>query len=251
MTVDAHMHVGDFPLFDVGIDRDGLVELFAEFDYDAGIVFHPDNALTREVVESIPNAFAMFWANPRQPGAAEEAESFLDHPAFVGIKMHPLLDSFHPNDPSVHPIARLAAERDVPILIHSGHPIFSLPWSIEELIVEFPETRIILGHMGHGNIIYINAAIDIAARNANVWLETSGMPMHTKIKAALDRVGEDRVLYGSDAPFHDPGVEMRKVEVSGCDEREIRRVLDTNARRLFFGSDDAVVSASLEGSASD
>jgi predicted TIM-barrel fold metal-dependent hydrolase len=104
--------------------------------------------------------------------------------------------------------------------------------------------------MGHGNIIYINAAIDIAARNANVWLETSGMPMHTKIKAALDRVGEDRVLYGSDAPFHDPGVEMRKVEVSGCDEREIRRVLDTNARRLFFGSDDAVVSASLEGSAS-
>ena len=95
-----------------------------------------------------------------------------------------------------------------------------------------------------GNIVYINAAIDIAARNENVWLETSGMPMHTKIKAAIDRVGEDRVLYGSDAPFHDPGAEIRKVEVSGCDEREVQRVLDSNSRRLFFGSDDADVGSS-------
>ena len=46
MIVDPHMHVGEFPLFDVSLDEAGLVELLAEFDYDAGIVFHPDNALT-------------------------------------------------------------------------------------------------------------------------------------------------------------------------------------------------------------
>ena len=45
--------------------RQGLVELLAEFDYDAGIVFHPDNALTRGIVERVPNAWALFWANPR------------------------------------------------------------------------------------------------------------------------------------------------------------------------------------------
>ena len=32
-------------------------------------------------------------------------------------------------------------------------------------------------------------------------------------------------MYGSDAPFHDPGVELRKVEVSGLDEQARRRVL--------------------------
>ena len=99
----------------------------------------------------------------------------------------------------------------MPTLIHCGHPIFTLPWSIEELIVEFPELKVVLGHMGHGNIVYINAAIDVAARHPNVWLETSGMPMHTKIRTAVERVGEDKVMYGSDAPFHDPGVEIRKV----------------------------------------
>jgi predicted TIM-barrel fold metal-dependent hydrolase len=98
----------------------------------------------------------------------------------------------------------------------------------------YPDAKIILGHMGHGNIVYINAAIDIAARHPNVYLETSGMPMHSKIAEAVKRVG-DRVLYGSDAPFHDPAVEMLKVRVSGLGEAAVRAVLHDNAERLFFG----------------
>jgi predicted TIM-barrel fold metal-dependent hydrolase len=243
VIVDPHMHVGEFPLFDVSLDEAGLVDLFEEWEYEAGIVFHPDNALTRGIVERVPNAWALYWANPRVPGCADEAREFLDHPKFLGVKMHPLLDSYHPNDPIVHPVARLLIERDMPTLIHSGHPIFTLPWSIEELIVEFPQLKVVLGHMGHGNIVYINAAIDIAARHPNVWLETSGMPMHTKIRTAVERVGEEKVMYGSDAPFHDPGVEIRKVQASGLGSEHQRRVLGANARRLFWGSDDAEVSA--------
>ena len=50
-------------------------------------------------------------------------------------------------------------------------------------------------------------------------------------------------MYGSDAPFHDPGVEIRKVQASGLGMEHQRRVLGTNARRLFWGSDDAPVSS--------
>ena len=251
MIVDPHMHVGEFPLFDVEMDENGLVALFSEWDYEAGIVFHPDNELTRGIVERVPNAWALYWANPREPDCAERAAEFLDHPKFLGVKMHPLLDGFHPNDPAVHPIARQLIERGMPALVHCGHPIFSLPWSIEELAVEFSDLRVVLGHMGHGNIIYINASIDVAMRRPNVYLETSGMPMHSKIKTAYERVGEDRIMYGSDAPFHDPGVEIRKVEASGLDAESRRRVLGLNARRLFFGGDDAPVSVPIGGGDGD
>lgn len=251
MIVDPHMHVGEFPLFDVALDEEGLVELFAEFDYDAGIVFHPDNVLTRGIVERVPNAWALFWANPREPDCAERAAEFLSHPKFLGVKLHPLLDGYHPNDPSVHPLAELLVERGMPVLVHCGHPIFTLPWSIEELAVEFPDLRVVLGHMGHGNIVYINGSIDVAERNPNVYLETSGMPMHSKIRTAFERVGAERVMYGSDAPFHDPGVELRKVAVSGLDEPARERVLGLNARRLFFGSDNAPVSAPTESKSDD
>jgi uncharacterized protein len=240
MIFDAHMHVGDFgPLFNVSLDRDGLAALMEEHDYEGGVVFAPDNEYTRTVVETIPGAYALVWSNPRLPGYLEEAERFLEHPKFLGIKLHPLIDGYHPNDASVHPLMELAGDRGLPVLIHSGHPIFTLPWSIEELAVNFPAVKVVLAHMGHGNVVYINASIDIAERNPNVYLETSGMPMHTKIREAVERVGVERVMYGSDVPFHHPAVEILKVRVSGLEPEPVERVLGANARRLFLGEEAA------------
>jgi uncharacterized protein len=233
MIFDSHMHVGDFPLFNVSLDRDGLEQVMRENDIEGGVVFHPDNAYVQKVVESVMGSFGLVWANPRMPDYLEQVRYFLDDDAFLGVKLHPLLDGYHPNDPAVHPLMEMLIERDRPVLIHSGHPIFTLPWSIEELIVNFPEAKVILGHMGHGNIIYINAAIDVAARHPNVYLETSGMPMHTKIAEAVQRVGKERVLYGSDVPFHHPAVEISKVRVSGLSNDLVERVLGQNARELF------------------
>jgi hypothetical protein len=51
--------------------------------------------------------------------------------------------------------------------------------------------------MGHGIIFHIDAAIDMAERNPNVYLETSGMPMHARICDSVERVGLDGVLYAA------------------------------------------------------
>jgi predicted TIM-barrel fold metal-dependent hydrolase len=236
---DAHMHVGDFgPMFNVSLDRDGLAAIIEEHEYDGCLVFHPDNEYVRTVIESIPEAYALVWGNPRVPGYVEEVERFLGHPKFLGLKLHPLIDGYLPNDQSVHPLMELLRDAGgLPVLVHSGHPIFTLPWSIEDLAVSFPDVPLVMAHMGHGNVVYINAAIDIAARRPNVYLETSGMPMHTKIKEAAERVGVERVLYGSDVPFHHPAVEILRVQVSGLGDAELEKVLHSNGRTLFLGGE--------------
>jgi hypothetical protein len=242
MIFDAHMHVGSYDeLFDVRLDRDGIEAVMDEHGIGNGVVFCPDNELTASVVESIPGLYGLVWSNPRAPGYLDEARTFLEHPKFLGMKLHPLIDAYHPNSSIVHPLIELLLERDLPVLIHSGHPIFTLPWSIEELIVSFPDAKVILGHMGHGNVVYINAAIDVALRHPNVYLETSGMPMHTKIREAMERVGETRVMFGSDVPFHHATVEIDKVRLSGLPPEGVDRVLSRNARLLFFGAEDATV----------
>jgi uncharacterized protein len=238
-VVDAHMHVGEFPLFNVRMDAAGLAETMRHYGIAAGMVFHPDNQYVREVVEHLDGAYGLVWANPHREGFVEEAVELFDHPKFLGVKMHPLLDGYHPNDPAVHPLMEEVVARGLPVLVHCGHPIFTLPWSIEELAVSFPEAKIILGHMGHGNIVYINGAIDVAARREHVYLETSGMPMHTKIAEGVERAGADKVMFGSDAPFHEVGVEIRKVQVSGLSDELVDRVLHRNARKLFFGDETA------------
>lgn len=234
MVFDAHMHVGDFPMFGVSVDGPGLEAAMSGAGIDDGVVFHPDNDLVRRTVGEIEAGHALYWANPRNDDVVAECARFLATPEFVGVKLHPLLDGYHPNDPAVHPIMEVLRERGGAALIHCGHPIFTLPWSIEELVVEFPEVPVILGHMGHGNIIYINAAIDVAERNPNVYLETSGMPMHTKIAEAARRVGRERVLFGSDVPFHDPVVELLKVQRSGLSDADLEWVMGRSAEQLFL-----------------
>ncbi len=234
MVFDAHMHVGDFPMFGVSLDGPGLETAMKDAGIDDGVVFHPDNNLVERTVDEIGTVHALFWANPRNDDVVAECSRFLASREFVGVKLHPLLDGYHPNDPLVHPIMEILREKGGAALIHCGHPIFTLPWSIEELVVEFPDVPVILGHMGHGNIIYINAAIDVAERHPNVYLETSGMPMHTKIDEAVGRVGRERVLFGSDIPFHDPVVELLKVQRSGLSDEDLEWVLGRSAEELFL-----------------
>jgi predicted TIM-barrel fold metal-dependent hydrolase len=232
---DSHMHIGAHGAeFGVSLDAEGLVAAMRDNGISAGALFAPDNEAVRDVVDSVPGVYGLFWANPRLPGYLEQARSYLEHPEFVGIKLHPLNDGYHPNDPSVHPLLELAIEHDLPVLIHSGHPVFTLPWIIEELIVNFPDAKVILAHMGHGNVFYINASIDIARRHPGVFLETSGMPMPTKIVDAIDALGPTRVLYGSDMPVYHPQSEIDKVRLSGLSDELVDRVLDKNARALFL-----------------
>jgi uncharacterized protein len=63
------------------------------------------------------------------------------------------------------------------------------------------------------------------------------MPMHTKIREAVERVGPERVFFGSDIPFHHPKVEIDRVRLAGLSAEVLERVLSLNGRALFLGED--------------
>lgn len=232
-VIDAHMHVGSFPMFGAEATTADLESWMDAYGIDIGIVFAGDNRMVESAIGDNARFRGLVWVNPRQQGHLDQLRSLLESGRFVGAKLHPLLDGYHPNDPVVHPVAKMLADFDLPALVHCGHPIFTLPWSIEELAVSNPDTKIILGHMGHGNIVYINASIDVAGRRPNVYLETSGMPTLSRIPHAIQQVGADRVLFGSDAPLHDPGQEKDKIALSGVTGADLEAILGGNAERIF------------------
>ena len=63
-------------------------------------VFAPDNREVRAASRRSTAPTRLVWANPRVPGNIEESIAMLDEPAFIGVKLHPLLDGYHPNDPA-------------------------------------------------------------------------------------------------------------------------------------------------------
>ena len=152
------------------------------------------NNLVRATVARFPKRLVGYvWPNPYESGSLEQVRKALRDWGFRGIKLHPLFHAFLPTDAIVEQLMEEARRSKVPIAIHSGHPPFSLPWGIGELAEKCPDVKIVMPHMGHGHGVYIQAVINTAKRYENIILETSGMPMHTEIKEAVQKVGEQRV----------------------------------------------------------
>ncbi len=232
--VDSHAHLGDLgPEFNVKLDSAGLKKIMKKYNYKKCILACHDNLLTREAVEKFPDLFGLVWIDPREKKSLNKVKFYLKQDRFIGVKLHPLFHAYLPDSEIVYPIAKAAIDFDRPIQFHSGHPPFSLPWSYEPLARRFPNLKMVLVHMGHGHIVYINAAIEIARRNHNVHLETSAMPMHTKVKEAVEIVGREKVMYGSDLPCGHPAWELEKIRVSGLKREDLKKILQTNAEKLY------------------
>ena len=233
---DAHAHIGHFGGWaNVELSSDGMVKAMEDYNIERSIICHRDNSETVNAINRFPQELVgIAWLSPFDgENAVAELDRLVKVNKFQGLKLHPLFSAFTANDPVVYPLMDKARELSIPVFIHSGHAPFSLPWSIAQLAEVYPDVPIVMVHMGHGHGIYIQAAIDMAMKYDNIWLETSGMPMHTKVKEAYERVGAERIFWGSDAPFHDYGVEILRTRVSGLSEQALEQVFYSNIKKFM------------------
>jgi predicted TIM-barrel fold metal-dependent hydrolase len=219
----------------VSITAGGLIAGLDEYNIERAIISYPNNNTALEAQKEYPDRLAaLAWLNP---GTGEEAVRTLtdlwDRKLIQGLKLHPLFNAYTADDECVFPLLETAVQKDIPVFIHSGHPPFSLPWSIGQLADLFPKARLVMVHMGHGHGIYIQAALETARRRDNIWLENSGMPMHTKIKEAYEKVGRERLFWGSDVPFHHYAVEITRTMVSGLNETQLENVFCSNIKKFM------------------
>lgn len=233
--IDAHSHVGYFGSWsNVGITPEELIEQMDEYNVEKAVIStFPMEESLRALEKHPDRLIGAAWVNPTEKEAVSQIRAAVRDYGFKAVKLHPLSQSYLPNDECVFPVAELAEELNIPLMIHTGHPPFSLPWSVAQLADLYPRIKIVMIHMGHGNGMYVQSAIDMAKKYPNLYLETSGMPMHTKIKEAYEQVGSDRIMWGLDAPFHHPTVEMQRTIVSGLSDPQLEDVFYNNAKKLL------------------
>lgn len=233
--IDAHSHIGYFGGWsNVGITAEELIDQMDEYNIEKTVLCtYPIDESIEAVDRYGDRLVGAAWVDPTEDNAVDIIKDAVNNHGFKAIKLHPLSHSYLPNDECVFPVAEMAGELDIPLMIHTGHPPFSLPWSVAQLADIYPDVDMVMIHMGHGNGMYVQSAIDMAKKYPNLYLETSGMPMHTKIKEAYEEVGSDRIMWGLDAPFHHPTVEMQRTIVSGLDDRQLEDVFYNNVKKLL------------------
>ena len=237
--IDAHAHIGVFGGWaNVSIDPEGLIEQMNAYEIEKTILCgtdHTDNEAVNQAQKKYPSRFmGIVFTNPYEgKKAVEKIYHYVQDEGFAGIKLHPLQHAYVADSEILDPVMQAAQDLNIPVFVHCGHPPYSLPWSIALLAERFPSVKVIMIHMGHGHGVYIDGSLKMAKRYSNLYLEMSGMPMNTKIKEAYDTVGKERILFGTDAPFHHPTIEIQKVLTSGLTEKEMEDVFYHNAAKLM------------------
>ena len=107
---------------------------------------------------------------------------------------------------------------------------------MEYIIQKFPQATLVFPHFGDGHEYqHIFRRIDLVAQHPNCYLDTSGSG-HDRmgmLEYAVQRIGPERVLFGSDFSINDPGSVIARVENSFLTEEQKEQVLSRNLEALL------------------
>lgn len=232
--IDAHAHIGYIGGWaDVGITEEELIAQMDEFNIEKTALCNEDNDLTLDVMKRHPGRIiGCVYVNPLNQKTVDDMDKYIEA-GFAAVKLNPLRHAYCADAEIIDAVMEKAEKYNIPVCIHSGHPPYSLPWQVGLLAERHPNVKLMMIHMGHGHGVYIDAAIKMALRYPNIYLEMSGMPMPSKIREAYERVGAERIMFGTDTPFHHPTVEMQKVITSGLDKEAQEKIFYENAAKFF------------------
>jgi predicted TIM-barrel fold metal-dependent hydrolase len=187
----------------------------------------PDNESVLDACLRSHGRLLPFWfANPYEGEAAYRKQAH----HFRGLELSPAVHGTALHDPRVVALVRVAAE--------VGHPVYTVctgragarAGDLVRLARRFPTVPFVFGHCGFTGID--TNGINQIARQENVHAETSGCFTVTA-RIAVDRLGPDRVLFGTEFPLQDPGVELAKYAALGLDPGAFEKVAWRNAHRLL------------------
>jgi len=176
--------------------------------------------------------------HPRDANAIEKLRTQAARGARV-IKLHPAAQRFYPDSPKLHAIYEECRRLGIVVFFHGGRAgiepksthRFTLIRHYEDAVGQHPNVRFILGHAGARDVA---DAIPFTNRHKNVWLDIHGQGI-TVLRELIDRVGFNRLIFGSDWPFYHIGVSLAKVLIVTEGRPEERLAIFNQNARMMLG----------------
>lgn len=184
-----------------------------------------------------PALFAFGSVHPEAPNALEELERI--HAAGLkGVKFHPEYQSFYADDEKMKPIYRKISQLGLITLFHAGQDIGFLPpyhAMPEHLLgaLKWLDAPVVAAHWG--GMGCTQAVLDRLC-GENLYFDLSfGYGVIPKMQAQLivDKHTPDRLLFGSDLPWHRPQWEKRLLDTLELSDADRDKICSGNARRLL------------------
>ncbi len=241
------------------LDRNGVARaaLIASVPGDEGSV--------ARAVSRHPSRFVgFFMLDPTATGAASAAEHAIDNLGLRCICLFPAMQRYSVHDSRVAEIVQVAAKRSgTAVFVHCGalsvgvrkklglssrfDVRYGNPLDLHAVAADYPSVPFIIPHFGAG---LFREALLVADLCQNVYLDTSSTNRWTAyhplltltdvFRQALEVVGPDRLLFGTDSSFFPRGwnrrvfdAQISALDLGGVDESVRRRIFGSTFDRLF------------------
>ncbi len=204
----------------------------------------------KEFVDRYPARFIGFGSinpNKGEEYVRKKIDKILEY-NFKGLKFLPTIQFFNPLDEKMDLIYKLAEKNGLIILMHTGCD--PGPWELPYLsrnanpkylggVAErYPDLKIIAAHMGSYSRLYpgiwFKEMMDVAKKHENIYLDISAAFNEFNLLQAVEKIGEKRILYGSDYPAIG-GYCDRETGMVNCVNWLAQLDLDVQIKKKIFG----------------
>lgn len=159
---------------------------------------------------------------------------------FKGLRIVQWLWNLPPTDRRYYPLYAECIELGIPFCFQVGHtgplcpsePGRPIPY-IDEVAIEFPELKIVGGHIGYPWTVEM---IAVATKHPNVYIDTSAYTAKRYPREFVDYLkanGRKKVLFGTNYPMVTAAMCLKDLDALGLDDEVKKLFLYENAKRVF------------------
>lgn len=242
--IDAHTHIGPYHMsgwhqkydrVDTGLVLDDLARL----DIDC-IVTAPHPMVQERMVEANKIAAEMAAKYPGKvygyisvvpscgmDAIKKEVDTYRNNPAFLGFKF---LTAYHGDllQTEYEYAMDFADEMGCPVLCHEYGNIPDRKEFVEALKTRH-NMKLLIAHQGGGFAAETRACAPIIRDHENAYMEICGsLDNALPLEAIVDMVGENRVIFGTDAINLDPKYELGKVAFAPLSDEVKKKIFAQN-----------------------
>lgn len=183
-------------------------------------------------------AFVAFGSiHPEAPDALEELER-IKKAGLKGVKLHPEYQHFYADDEKMKPIYQKISQLGLITLFHAGEdygfppPYHCLP---EHLLgaLKWLDGPVVAAHWGG-----MGCGLEVLDKlcGENIWFDLSfgySAMARSTAQSIVDKHTPDKLLFGSDMPWHRPQWEMRLINTLDISPSDRDKIFFQNAMKLL------------------
>ncbi len=152
----------------------------------------------------------------------------------AGIKYHPSVSQLEVD--KAHAVLDLAEDTGLPLVVHCGRNVKS---RIEYCIEAYKKKNItiIAAHLGGVSPPLVSRALEMIENTDdfdNFYLDTSSIDVSRLIARAINVVGSERILFGTDTPFHE--YHVLKYAMQQVWEREDVKISSQDMKNIMYAN---------------